>query len=121
MNAYDLSCSRFIMPISHFGVSYLVTFRSHVGVAAVHFSTVCHATFTFFTYLPQIDKARCQETKLHGVKEIRLATTIASNDGIRGGRERLNLCLLPEGSKVGDCNLFDMHLALYRGLVLDTK
>jgi hypothetical protein len=46
---------------------------------------------------------------LHGVKQIRLATAVASDDGVRRGRKGLNLGLLPERTKVRNGNLFDVH------------
>jgi hypothetical protein len=49
---------------------------------------------------------------LHGIKEIRLATAVAADDGVRRGRKGLNFGLLPERPKVRNGNLFDVHLVL---------
>lgn len=53
----------------------------------------------------------CQETKLHRIKEIALAGSIAAHDGVGGRREGLDFRLLLEGAKVTYSNLLDMHLS----------
>lgn len=55
-----------------------------------------------------------QETKLYGIKEIALAGSIATHDGVGRGREGLNFRLLFEGTEITDGNMFDMHFERLR-------
>ena len=61
------------------------------------------------TYRSKSSKSWSQKNKLNRVKEITLSGTVSANNTVCSGGKGLDLWLLPKGTKIGNCDLFDVH------------
>jgi hypothetical protein len=61
------------------------------------------------TYRPKSPELWTEQYKLNGVEKIAFATAVSANHGVGPLREGMHLRLISEGSKIGYCDLLDMH------------